>query len=462
MVELRLDEIAAKINGRILQGDPFALFRSFNIDSRLSEPGELFFAIVAKRNGHEFVPDAFRRGAGGAVVSQDVPPPGREFALVRVADTVAALQALGRSALLDHPVKVIGITGSVGKTTTKEFAASLLARRHSVLKSEGNFNNYLGLALSLLKLRPDHEVAVLEMGTSGFGELRNLTWIAPPDVAVIININPVHLEFFRSPEGIALAKKEILEGAKETAVAVLNGDDVLIQKIAASWRGRRILFGRKPNFDIQASAVRKLGTKGLVVDLRLEARRERVQLPFLYEEYLENLLAAVGAGHALSLPFDVMVDEIPHLTPFSRRGELIRLARGVHVVDDSYNSNPRALQAALQGLASLPAKRKVAVLGDMLELGEREAEFHRRAGRQAAANGWDLLLTVGPLARLIAEEAVAAGLPSSQVQAFDTVEEAAAAVPALIHDGDLVLVKGSRGVKTERVVEKLKEKWRED
>jgi UDP-N-acetylmuramoyl-tripeptide--D-alanyl-D-alanine ligase len=455
MAELRLDEIAARTGGRILQGDPAARFGSFNIDSRLTRPGELFFAIVARRNGHDFVLDAFAKGARGAVIAQEIAAVGSGLALLLVPDTVAALQELAASVLAEYRPRVIGITGSIGKTTTKEFAAALLSPSLRVLKSEGNFNNQLGLALSVLRLEPHHQAAVLEMGTSGPGEIRTLTRIAPPDVAVITNINPVHLEFFHSLEAVASAKKEILEGARENATAVLNGDDARVQEIGRGWKGRRLTFGFSPANDIRAAAVQSAGTEGLSFKLQVEGNSRRILFPFFYEEYLSNLLAAVGVGQAMSVPFEAMVGQIPLLTPLPGRGRLIRMSRGILLIDDSYNSNPKALEAALRGLAGLPAKRKVAVLGDMLELGPAAGDFHRAAGREVARNGWDLLLAVGPLARGIAEGAKAAGLSSERVFTFATSEEAAARISSFLKDGDLVLVKGSRGVRTERVVEKL-------
>ena len=462
MARLRLDDIAFRTGGRIAQGDPAAAFELFNIDSRLSRPGELFFAIVAGRNGHDFVPDAFAKGARGAVISQDISPVDSRFALLRVDDTVAALQALARSVLADGNPTVIGITGSIGKTTTKEFTAELLSTCFKVLKSEGNFNNYLGLALSLLRLEKDQRAAVLEMGTSGPGEIRALTRIAPPDVAIITNINPVHLEFFHSLEAIAMAKKEILDGAKPGAAAVLNGDDPLVQKIRRHWIGRAITFGLTPACDVRASAVHKLGIDGMVFELHLAGQAKQVHAPFLYEEYLCNLLAAVGACHALSLPFESIVEGIPRLALLPGRGAPVRLGRGILLVDDSYNSSPRALEAALKGLAPLPAGRRVAVLGDMLEIGPEEEKMHRRAGRQVAGNRWDLLIAVGPLARLMAEGAEAAGLPAARAATFSTSEEAAAGISALIQEGDLILVKGSRGMRMERVVQRLKDEFKEN
>ncbi len=455
MVELRLDEIAVRMGGRIVQGNPSTLFQTFNIDSRLSQPGELFFAVVAKRDGHEFVPDAARKGARGAVISQDIERIDQGFSLVRVSDTVAALQALARSVLKAHHPRVIGITGSIGKTTTKEFTASLISQRFQTLKSEGNFNNRLGLALSLLKFQPGQEVAVLEMGTSGPGEILTLTQIAPPDVAVITNINPVHLEFFHTLKAIAGAKREILDGAKPDATAVLNGDDGLVREIGQTWKSRRITFGFSGGCDVQAAEVRKLGTAGMAFKLRLENKTAEVHFPFLYEDYVSNLLAAVGASWALSLPFDVITEGIPSLSTFPGRGRLIHLGSGLQLIDDSYNSSPKALDAALKGLASLPAKRKVAVLGDMLELGPEETVFHRQAGKHVAGYGWDLLLAIGPLARHMADGARAAGMSAAQVRTFMTSEEAAARISSLVEEGDLILVKGSRGIRTEGLVQRL-------
>jgi UDP-N-acetylmuramoyl-tripeptide--D-alanyl-D-alanine ligase len=461
MVELRLDAIASRMSGRVIQGDPTSLFQTFNIDSRLSRPGELFFAIVAKRDGHDFVPDAAARGARGAVISRDIGQVDNGFSLVRVIDTLGALQILARSVLSDFRPQVVGITGSIGKTTTKEFTAGLLSERYRVLKSEGNFNNQLGLALSLLKLQPDQEIAVLEMGTSGPGEILSLTRIAPPDVAVITNINPVHLEFFQTLEAIARAKKEILDGARPDGTAVLNGDDPLVRQIGRGWKGRRITFGFSRDCEVQATAARSLGADGMVFKLRLDRRTEEVRIPFFYEDFLSDVLAAVGASHALSLPFEVIVEGIPRLAPFRGRGRMIDLGRGRRLVDDSYNSSPKALEAALRGLVALPAKRRIAVLGDMLELGPEEIDFHRRAGKKVFEHGWDVLWAIGPLARYIAEGAVAAGLPAARVRTFETSDEAAEAISSFIEEGDLVLVKGSRGIGTERLVERLESDFKE-
>jgi UDP-N-acetylmuramoyl-tripeptide--D-alanyl-D-alanine ligase len=458
VAEFRLDELARRMQGRILQGSPSLVFRRFTIDSRETGPGDLFFAVVGTRDGHDFVRRASESGAAGAVVSADVVPPGKDFALIEVGDTVRALQDLAHSLLVDGRVKVVGITGSVGKTTTKEFAARILASKHSVLKSEKNFNNHLGLALSLLRLEPGHEVAVLEMGMSSPGEISLLTRVAPPDVAVITNIRPVHLEFFKDLDGIALAKKELLDGMKAGGTAVLNGDDPMVRKIAASWPGRKIFFGRTPGSEVRASGIRSRGFEGLSLNLEYGEETAEVHLPFVYDSFIDDFLAAAGAARALSLPLQAVAAQVPSLKPLAMRGSLELLANGVRILDDSYNSNPTALETALKSLTLLPSQRRVAVLGDMLELGTQEREFHLEAGRTAALSGWDLLVTVGSLAGYMGEGARTAGMDPARIVSFADSAEAAKGIGSLVVKGDLVLIKGSRGSRMEKIADALRER----
>ncbi|MDH4196514.1 MAG: UDP-N-acetylmuramoyl-tripeptide--D-alanyl-D-alanine ligase [Candidatus Aminicenantes bacterium] len=456
MAELHLKDIAAATAGTILAGDPGLPFRAYGIDSREVAAGALFFALRGARDGHDFVPDAAARGAAGAVVSREVASPRPGFALVRVVDTVKALQDLARSVLAGRRVTVVGITGSTGKTTSKEFAAALLGARFRVLKSEGNLNNHLGLPLSLLRLEPQDEVAVLEMGMSAAGEIRVLTAIAPPDVAVITNIHPVHLEFFAGLEAIALAKKEILDGARPDGVAVLNADDPWVEKIAEDWRGRRMTFGLGARGDVRAAGVRAKGYEGLSFELLYGRKKAVLELPFLAESFLQDFLAAAAVAKAMGLGLAEVRTRAAGLAPLAMRGVLVRLAGDVRLLDDSYNSNPKALEDALRYLVRLPAKRKVAILADMLELGPESAAFHRQAGRLARQVGWDVLVAVGPLAREMAEAAHAEGMPAAAVLTYPDADAAAAASLDLVLDGDLVLVKGSRGMKTEKVVARLK------
>ena len=463
MAEFRLETLARRMKGTLVQGDPGRVFKIFNFDSRLTASGELFFAINGGRDGHDFVADARAKGAAGAVVSrtEGLGPLPADFGLVEVPDTTVALQELAAGLLRDCNPRVVAITGSVGKTTTKEFTAALLGRKYPVLKSEGNFNNHLGLALSLLNLERTHRVAVLEMAMSAAGEILRLTRIAPPDIAVITNISPVHLAFFEDIEGIARAKKEILDGAKKSAKAVLNADDARVMDIARGFRGDKILFGFAEGCTVRASNIAFRGLEGMTFDLKYGNRRTAVRLPFFTEGYLENYLAAAGVAYGLFLSLEEVAARTEELEPSPRRGMLYRLKKDIVLVDDSYNSNPRAMEAALRGLARLPAKRKVAVLGDMLELGSREAEFHVQAGRQVAASGWQRLVTIGPLGRHTVDGAREAGLDPERCLSLTDADEACRLVPDLVEPGDLVLVKGSRGMRTDKVADRIREVFKE-
>lgn len=459
MAVFTLREIASRTGGRAVSGDPGLDFRLFGIDSRTARRGELFFAIKGRRDGHDFVADAAAKGVAGAVVSRPVPGLPTGFGLVLVEDTTAALAALAGSALAVRrgAVKVVGVTGSVGKTTTKDFTAELLGTRFRVLKSRGNFNNLLGLSLSLLELEPEHDAAVLEMGMSAAGEIRVLTRVAPPDVAVITNVNPVHLGFFRGLEGIAAAKREILEGAAEGAVAVLNANDPLVMELASGWKGRRILFGLDGVFDVRAGNIARRPDGGLEFDLGYGRAEARVSVSFLNEALIENALAAAGTALALDVDLDPLLARLPRLEPSARRGVMRRTSDGVAVYDDSYNSNPRALRAALTSLAGVTAARRVAVLADMLELGPAEKDFHAEAGQMLVGAGWNVLVAVGPLTALAAESAAAAGLSRENIHLFPDSSAAAARIRDIVRSGDLVLVKGSRGMRTDIIADALLE-----
>jgi len=461
MARLRLSEIAAATAGSILRGDGSTVFDSFSLDSRTIEPGGLFFAVVAERDGHDFVAAAAARGAAGAVVSREIPPPHPSFVLLKVRDTVAALQDLARAVLAARPVKVVGITGSVGKTTTKEFTAALLGSTFRVLKSEANFNNHLGVALSILKIEEAHEIAVLEMGMSAPGEIRALTGIAPPDVAVVTNVAPVHLEFLGTLEAVAAAKGEILKGLKPGGTAVLNGDDSWGPTIARQAPGPVIFFGFGAEAEVRASDLAFLGFDGLRFRLRYAGTDRDIRLPFLTDSQVQNLLAALGVARAFGLPWERLAEAVAGLGPTTKRGTILRLAGGIIVIDDSYNSSPLALESALRGYSHLPAKRRVAVLGDMLELGPEAPRYHEAAGRQARRLGWDVV-AVGPLARAIAEGARAENLNPNRVLEFATSTEAADALPDFLAPDDLVLVKGSRGIRMERIIERLSAVFKEN
>ena len=425
-------------------------FTSVSIDSRTLEPGALFVAVRGARlDGHDFLAEAAGRGAAAALVHRDAPAPAG-LPLVRVADTTRGLSDLARRVRRAAAVPVVGVTGSIGKTTTKDMTAHLLSTRGPVLKTEGNLNNQYGLPLTLLRLAPEHTAAVVELGMSAPGEIRALAALAEPDVATITRIAPVHLEFFPSVDAIAAAKAEILEGLREGGTAILNGDDPRVRAIGERFRGRVVWFGRDRRCDVSAEDARALRGSGLT--LRVAGRAVDVTLPLLGPHFVENFLAAAAAAHVLGVPAEAMAEAATSLRPARHRGEVVRLGEGVTLLDDCYNSSPEALEAAVTALALVPGRRRVAVLGDMLELGASGRALHRERGR-ALAGRVDAVLGVGPLAREIVEGAREAGLTA--LEHFATAAEAAAALPALVRPGDAVLVKGSRGVKLETVVAAL-------
>jgi UDP-N-acetylmuramoyl-tripeptide--D-alanyl-D-alanine ligase len=452
-------------------------FTGVSIDSRTGPPGALFVAVRGLRfDGHDFLAEAAGRGARAALVDRDAAAPAG-LPLVRVADTTKGLADLARHVRREAALPVVGVTGSVGKTTTKDMTAHLLATRGPVLKTEGNLNNQYGLPLTLLRLAPGHTAAVLEMGMSAPGEIRALSKLAEPDVATITRIAPVHLEFFPSVEAIADAKAEILEGLRPGGTAVLNGDDPRVRAIGERFSGRVVWFGRDRRFDVSAENERGEalpanerssgpsgeGTSprasrgsgiGMRFSLRLGARAVDVALPLAGPHFVTSFLAAAAAAHVLGVPLEAMAEAATSLRPARHRGEVRRLGERVVLLDDCYNSSPEALEAAVVALSLLPGQRRVAVLGDMLELGPTGPALHRERGR-ALAGRVDAVVGVGPLAKEIVEGAREAGIPAGSLHHFATAPEAALALVRLVRPGDAMLVKASRAVRLEAVVDAL-------
>ena len=449
---LTLDELAGVTGGRLLVGPGERPLRGVAIDSRVVRPGELFVAILGARlDGHEFVAEAAARGAAAALVQREVSvPPG--LGLVRVADTTRALAELAAHARRTASIPVVGITGSTGKTTTKDMTAALLGTRGAVLKTEGNLNNRYGLPLTLLRLRPEHWAAALEMGMSAPGELRQLARIARPDVAVITNIGAAHLEFFSSLDEIARAKAEILEGLRPDGVAVLNGDDPRTRRIGETWKGDVVWFGREGGHDVSAANERATPA-GMRFELRIGGRVQDVILPMLGPHFVMDFLAAAAAAHRLGVDPARMAEAGARMEAGARRGQVRHLGQQVKLLDDCYNASPDSLEAAVVALGLAAPGRRVAFLGDMLELGAAGPELHFYAGERLAGRV-DLVVAVGPLASHAVEGARRAGFDGSALRHFPDSAVAVEAV-ALVEPGDTVLVKGSRGMRMERVVEAL-------
>jgi UDP-N-acetylmuramoyl-tripeptide--D-alanyl-D-alanine ligase len=461
--------VAEQMDGAIVAGDPSRIFGNVSIDTRTVAAGDLFFGIRGERfNGEAFAAVAMERGATGVVVGRrssvvglgrqsSVVSPEKEVVVIEVGDTTDALQKLGRAIRRASGAKVVAITGSAGKTTTKEVTSELLAGRYRVIRNRGNLNNHIGLPLSLIELRQRPEIAIVELGMNHAGEISTLTRIAEPDVRVWTNVGEAHLGFFASQDAIADAKAEILEGADASSVLVANADDPRIAARVGAFRGRVVTFGIDRDADVRARDVRDLGIGG--VDARIATRRGDVTVhsPLVGRGNLANLLAATAVALEFDVPLDEIRDRVSGLAPAAHRGEIVRLRDRVTVIDDSYNANPTATRKAIDVLAASPAVRRIAILGEMLELGDHAVALHEDVGRAAADAKLDLLFAVGgEPARALADAAVKAGMPGAAVSYVATSDEAADAVVAAIAAGDLVLVKGSRGVKTDRVVDRLK------
>lgn len=456
-IPLSAGQIAAAMGGRLIVGDEDRYVTGFSIDTRTLASGDLFFAIVAKRDGHDFAPAASRRRAAGIVASRPVAlGDDNESFVIEVADTTLALQDLARHVRRQSGARVIAITGSAGKTTTKDTIAELIASRYRVVKNAGNLNNHLGLPLSLLELRHGADVAVMEFGMNHAGEIRTLTSIATPDVRVWTNVGEAHIENFGTRDAIADAKAEILEGASADAIVIANADDERVMTRVSRFAGRVVTFGSSEQADVRAIDIEDLGLDGSRARLVTRAGSVDLKVPLLGRGHLMNVLCAAATALEFGIDLDTIVARVADLKPSTRRGAVLRLPKGVTVIDDSYNSSPSALQRALDVVSRSWGARRIAVLGEMLELGELSESLHQECGRMAANSRLSKLFTIGgEPARRLGESAVEAGLPAPAVAHFDTSTEAAPVIADQVTSGDVVLVKGSRGIRTDVVVERL-------
>lgn len=446
-----------------------------SIDSRTVRAGELFFAVRGERHdGHDFVADVLAAGAAAAVVSRE------RFAgfaqalrgrLYAVDDPLGALQTLARAVRMDwgeaNPTRrLAGVTGSVGKTTTKEILAALLGARFSVLKSAGNLNNQFGVPLMLLRLDLSHDAAhggahdaaVIEMGMSRRGEIARLAWMARPEVGVVTRISAVHLENFDSVDGVALAKRELLEGLCGTdPVAVLNADDPRTASLAEGLPVRVLTFGESNDADFRAENIREAGLDGCNFDFAGPDGRASLRLPLVGRHNVSNALAALAAASVWGVGAAEAPEVFRALRPTSMRGEVLRFAAGFSVLNDCYNSSPAALAALVDLLAATQGyRRRILIAGEMLELGPAAAELHREAGRDAAARGAaDWIFGVRGDAKEIVRGAIEAGHPADRARFFESAEEAADFLPRVVERGDVIVVKGSRGVHLEKIIAAL-------
>jgi UDP-N-acetylmuramoyl-tripeptide--D-alanyl-D-alanine ligase len=429
--------------------------RGAAVDSRLVEPGQVFVALPGERtDGHAFVADAVARGVAALVVARPVPEPAAlgDVTIVRVADPLTALGALAAGWRRRFDPLVVGVTGSIAKTSTKEAIAAVLASRFVTLRNDGNLNNEIGLPLTLLRLGSEHQAAVLEMGMYVGGEIAELARIAAPRIGVVTAVQPVHLSRIGSIEAIEAAKGELLEALPPDGTAILNADDPIVRRMGRRSVARGRTYGFAADADVGAESVETAGLAGMRFTLRVDRDRRPATIPTLGRLSVHNALAAAAVGRAAGLTPDEIVAGLATGWSAPHRVQPVR-AGGVTLIDDTYNASPRSVVAALELLAGLPG-RHGAVLGEMLELGETSDEGHRVVG-EAAAGVLEWLVVVGRGAVGIAEGALDAGMDRSRVTQVRDAEAALEAVPPRLRDGDVVLVKASRGIGLDRLVEGL-------
>jgi UDP-N-acetylmuramoyl-tripeptide--D-alanyl-D-alanine ligase len=456
MLDFTLRQLATAAGGRLVQGDPGLGISGLSTDSRRISPGELFVALKGERfDGHRFLEAVVRAGAAAVLVAEDVDLP-EPVGVIQVADTLKALGAIARAHRERFSIPVVGITGSNGKTTTKDLIAAVLEESLRVVKTEKNFNNEIGLPLTLLKIDTATEAAVVEMGMRGLGQIRELAGIAGPTLAVVTNVGLTHLELLHSRENIARAKAELVEALGDHGVAILNGDDPYVRSMQSRTRAKAVLYGiEAATLDYRASHIESTAS-GARFTVMSGGEPLDIELPLPGRHNIMNALAAVAVGRELGLKDQAIINGLraPQMT--GKRLNIIEINR-CRVIDDTYNASPTSVRAALDVLNELgKGKRKIAVLGDMLELGPEAAVIHREIGKYAAVAGIDRLFAFGELAR----EYV------SGFRSLNPAGEYFDSKPALIdrlknelRPDDQILVKGSRGMKMEEVIAAV---WEEE
>ncbi len=456
MADFNLTEVLKATGGSLTKSGSGKMFRGISTDTRTVQSGNLFIALVGERfDGHDFAAQAAAKGAIGVIASKPVQVPDH-ITVIEVDNTLAALQALARFHRQRFHIPLIGVTGSNGKTTTKDMLAAVLSGRFKVLKTEANFNNEIGLPLTLLKLEASHDAAVVEMGMRAQGEIRELTEIALPNAGVVTNVGETHMEILGSIENIAAAKAELVEAIAHDDLVVLNADDPHVRPMQSKARGRVVLYGLNPGAFVRAENISS-GENGELIT-KFDCRSPRGSFPVVLHTVgihnVYNALAAIATGWELGLRPNEIKEGIGSFVPGAMRLEVKKYGEYT-VVNDVYNASPLSMAAALDTLAGMTRGRKIAVLGDMLELGDAAVDAHRRIGRRAAEQGVDIVLTVGELAKHIAGAAHESGVKNTQ--AFTGHNEAIEVLRSLMQPGDYILLKGSRGMKMETMLEAFRD-----
>ena len=443
------------IGGQLLQGDPDCLFRGVSINSRTVSKGALFVCIKGERfDGHDFLADVIDKKVGGIILSnpEKLPVESGPF-VIQVPDTLKALQDLAGFQRKRFPLKVVAVTGTNGKSTTKEMIAAILATKFKTLKTQGNLNNHIGLPLTLLQREPSHEVGVLEMGMSAMGEIKRLAEIAQPDIGVITNISEGHLVQLKNLKDIQSAKGELFDSLTEEGTAIVNADDPLVLELARSLRARTVTFGIDQPADVRASEIESKDNLGFQFKVKLFDKTLSIRLPYLGYYNIYNTLAALATGYSLGIQEETMTRGLENYQHMSQRNEQLR-HKGIDLINDAYNAHPRSMTEALKTLDNFKTRgRRIFVIGDMLELGDRSIPAHKNLGEEIAQSKANILVTVGKLASLSAKSAQTLAGEKIQILEFTDHQEAAEFLIQEARSGDCVMFKGSRGTAMEKILQ---------
>lgn len=448
------------IEGQLLQGAPDSPFQGIAINSRTVSKGELFVCLKGDRfDGHDFLDDVIDKNAGGIILSDSnkltnpsTSADGGPF-VIQVSDTLKALQDLASFQRKRHPFKVVAITGTNGKSTTKEIIASILETKFKTLKTQGNLNNHIGLPLTLLSREPSHEIGVLEMGMSAAGEIKRLAEIAQPDIGVITNISEGHLVQLKNLKDVQAAKGELFDSLTEEGTAIVNADDPLVLELAQSLRAKTVTFGIDQPADVRASEIESKDNLGFRFKVQLFDKTLSVHLPYLGYCNIYNTLAALATGYSLGVQEDAMARGLKNFQHMSQRNEQTR-HNGIDLINDAYNANPRSMTEALKTLDNYKTQgQRIFVIGDMLELGDRSIPAHENLGEEIARSNIDILVAVGKLASLTAKNAQTMAGEKIRIVEFANHQEAAEFLTQEAMSGDCVMFKGSRGSAMEKILQ---------
>ncbi len=461
---LTIEEVLKATGGKLLQGKGNAFIQGISTDSRTVAEGELFIALKGSRfDGHYYALEALKKKAGGVLIEEDkvgnIRWNGyRSKAVIAVKDTLSALGDIAQNWRRRYRTPVVALTGSNGKTTTKEMIAASLETTFPILKTKGNLNNLIGLPLTLLTLTEKERVVVLEMGMNVPGEIRRLTEISEPDVGLITNIQKVHLEGMGNLERLKEEKGELFRRMRRDGTILVNQDDPRVMELATDYPGQKITFGIEHPAEVMAKEIRLRGGEGTSFTLILEGEVTEVHLRLLGRHFVPNALSAMAVACLFGVEMKRAKEALEHFQPFPMRMEVVPLKGGETLINDAYNANPNSMELALETLVEAKGKgRAIAVLGDMFELGEFTKEAHQQLGQRVSDLSIDFLLTLGEEASLVVESAIRHGFPVERTKVVENHSEAISTLREMIRNGDWILVKGSRGMAMEKIVEALKE-----